>query len=66
MNKKLLILLADTIKDHNQSSMTESFTKDQIVTLARFCAKANPNFNRDRWMDYIESKCGLCGSKVNS
>lgn len=40
--------------------MTE-FCADQVETLADFCQSANPNFNRQRWLDYIAGDCGPNG-----
>jgi hypothetical protein len=34
--------------------------------LADFCKAQNPNFNRDRWLDYIAGKCGKNGGKVKA
>lgn len=64
MTKKHFILLADMIKDHNKSSMNEPFRHDHLVMLASFCAKQNPNFDRDRWFDYINGKCGPSSGKI--
>lgn len=64
MNKKNLILLAEMIKDHNKPSLRDPFTQDHLNMLAAFCAKTNPNFNRERWMDFIKGRCGPNGGEI--
>lgn len=63
MTKKHFIALADTIKQHNTGPY-EQFTHGQILALAYFCQSQNPNFNRERWLDYIAGKCSKSGGKV--
>lgn len=70
MSKKNFIALADAIREHNRlaayidaPSGEQRFTKDQIDTLARFCAQQNGQFNRQRWLDYINGECGPNGGK---
>ena len=68
MTKKHFIALADTLKaerpqDHwcpNKKAQWENDCK----AIANFCAAQNPNFNRERWLDYIDGKCGPSGGKV--
>ena len=66
MSKKDFITLADSIKTHNdERNVGEGkFTMSQINLLARFCQSQNPNFNRERWLDYIAGKCGPSGGKL--
>lgn len=65
MNKKLLISLANLIRDHNAAVRAghsqSAFDGEHISTLADFCARENPAFKRDRWVDYIAGKCGPNG-----
>ena len=67
MSKKDFIALADMIRDFNNDNIGwpgpdgPSFDSRQIRVLADFCAGQNPNFNRDRWLDYIAGKCGPSG-----
>jgi hypothetical protein len=61
MTKKHFIQLADTIKEN-----PSAFTWPSINTLADFCKAQNPNFNRDRWLDYIAGKCGKNGGRVKA
>ena len=63
MGKKQFIALADVIRNHNSANPFDKFefTNDQIRALADFCESQNPNFNRDRWLDYIAGKCGPSG-----
>lgn len=63
MNKKDFIALADYIREHNtHPDYSVHFKGGQIRTLAEFCYAQNPRFNRERWLDYIEGKCGPNGS----
>lgn len=63
MSKKHFIELADMIRDANQAAPGK-FTQAAIDKLADFCASQNPNFKRERWLDYIAGKCGKNGGKV--
>jgi len=58
MTKKDLVELADALRIHNRTAdgRTE-FTPDHLRVLAEFCAAQYPNFNRDRWVDYIAEEC---------
>jgi hypothetical protein len=60
MTKKDLVALADSLRMHNRRAdgRTE-FTPDHLRVLADFCAAQYPNFNRERWIDYI---AGVVGS----
>lgn len=65
MTKKHFIALADAIKANNEwTSGEEKFHSHQLKVLADFCAEQNPNFNRERWLDYIYGKCDKNGGKV--
>jgi hypothetical protein len=59
MTKKDLVALADALRLHNRTAdgRTE-FTPDHLRVLANFCASQDPNFNRQRWIDYIAGECG--------
>lgn len=72
MTKKHFIALADTIKEtnhrtrltHGLASIPNPFSPGQIGILADFCQSQNPNFNRQRWLDYIAGECGQNGGAV--
>ena len=55
---RALVALADAIRIHNRTAdgRTE-FTPDHLRVLADFCAALDPNFNRERWIDYIAGEC---------
>jgi hypothetical protein len=63
MTKKHFIELADRIRIFNKNE-NNPFTQWHIWELADFCQSQNPNFNRERWLDYIDGKCGPSGGKV--
>ena len=65
MTKKDFIALADMIRSYN-SPPCVPFSEHQIAALADFCASQNPNFKRDRWLDYIAGKCGKNGGAIKS
>jgi len=69
MTKKHYIALADAIKDHNtlvaKIGGTE-FQPTQLDSLATFCQRQNPRFNRQRWLDYINGFCGPNGGAVKT
>jgi len=54
MTKEDLVALADALRSHNRTAdgRTE-FTPDHLRVLADFCASQYPDFNRERWIDYI-------------
>ena len=73
MTKKHFIALADKIREHNSFCTSHEwkamdpanrFTTEQLNTLADFCAAQNPQFNRERWLDYIAGKVGPNGGRV--
>ena len=69
MTKKNFIALADAIRAHDDqlsciSNTHNTFTNSQLAALADFCAAQNPNFDRQRWLDYIAGNCGENVGKV--
>jgi hypothetical protein len=70
MSKQDFIALADAIRAHNEASATHryapEFSSDHIATLAAFCRSQNPNFMKDRWLDYITGKCGPGGGAIKA
>jgi hypothetical protein len=67
MSKKDFVALADSIREHNRLANLNgenAFTDDQLVALARFCASQNPRFKHERWLDYIEGRCGPNGGTL--
>lgn len=63
MTKKHFIELAEWIRAFNNNE-NEPFTTRQIQMLAQFCKNQNGAFMVERWLDYIEGKCGPNGGKV--
>lgn len=59
MTKKDLIALADHIKGNPLL-----FSQRAVESLADFLSRRYPNFNRDRWLDYIDGFCGPNGGAV--
>ena len=71
MTKKHFIALADAIRRHNESASEhhqdeDRFEEAHLLTLTDFLAEQNPRFNRERWLDYINGKCGKNGGKVKA
>lgn len=68
MSKKNFIALADMIREHNvcarRNDQYTTFTVDQLELLARFCAKQNDSFKRQRWIDYVAGLCGPNGGAI--
>jgi hypothetical protein len=62
MSKKHFITLADMIRKARNS--TDMFKNGEVLELAAFCKSQNCNFNRERWLDYIDGKCGPNGGPV--
>ena len=63
MTKKHFIALADKIKAI-KPNMAILSGELMVIALADFCQEQNPRFNRERWIDYINGKCGKNGGKV--
>jgi hypothetical protein len=64
MSKKDFILLANLIKAHNRAFSDQPFTAQQLDTLTEFCHAMNHNFNRERWLSFINGAVGPSGGKV--
>jgi len=54
MTSKDVVAMAEVLRNHNRTAdgRTE-FTPDHVRVLADFCAAQYPNFNQERWIDYI-------------
>ena len=68
MSKKHFIALADALKaekpaEHWDPNKMVQWELD-VKAIARVCKAANPLFNQDLWMDYINGNCGPGGGKV--
>lgn len=65
MTKKNFIALADAIRAYSENaSLPADKISIPVAVLADFCAAQNPNFDRQRWLDYIAGNCGKNGGKV--
>ena len=65
MTKKNFIDLADAIRVFGENiSLPADKISIPVSVLADFCATQNPNFDRNRWLDYIAGNCGKNGGKV--
>ena len=60
--QQFIAALADWIRRDNSLSREDpfnlehaSFTQTQIDSLASFCQSQNPQFNRQRWLNYVAS-----------
>ena len=62
MTKKHFIALADHLRSNSEGH--EPFTEKQLMHIAAFCRSQNPNFKQERWLDYINGKCGPSGGKI--
>jgi len=63
MTKKHFIALADAIRVYN-ATLPAAAQNVPVSVLADFCATQNPNFDRNRWLDYVAGNCGKNGGKV--
>lgn len=67
MTKKHFIELADMIRRSGPVVPAPggfhcgAYSDSVIKELANFCAAQNPDFKRDRWLDYIAGKGGKNG-----
>jgi hypothetical protein len=72
MSKKHFIELADCLRDLYPKALSGGYRAEQTEgaveqweatrdALADFCAKQNPQFNRSRWIGYINGDNGPSG-----
>jgi hypothetical protein len=62
MSKRNFINLADAIRTLITSDDGSSVEMAAVIeTLADFCQSQNPNFKRERWLDYVAGNCGPNG-----
>ena len=67
MTKKHFIALADMIRYANaQPGNYQLFSPPVLHYLADFCWSQNPSFKKQRWLDYIDGKCGPNGGKIET
>ena len=70
MTKKHFIALADALKrntpdpESNALEDEQPFFQNIVNDIADFCQSQNPQFNRERWLDYIAGKCGSNGGAI--
>lgn len=79
MTKKHFVKLADELKRHypNQALSVNSTSQEHVAIhakhdmwielrdmLADFCQSQNAQFNRDRWLGYINGTNGPSGGKL--
>ena len=57
MTKKHFIDLADTLREYSSD-------RKLLNDIADFCKRMNSDFNKQRWLDYIDGKCGPSGGKL--
>lgn len=67
MTKKHFIKIADKLReskpsDKDTAKLTQWLEDREII--ADYFAAVNPRFNRERWLDYIDGKCGPNGGRV--
>ena len=65
MSKKHFIALADALREqkpapHWDANKHVQWNQD-VKAIADVCAASNPQFNRARWMDYVNGLCGPNG-----
>ena len=63
MTKQHFIALADWIREARQIGLID-YTDDVVRSLALFLGRQNPRFNRERWLDYVNGKCGPNGGRL--
>lgn len=61
--------MADMIRHENSkreaATLPLMFDDAAIFALANFLATQNPDFKGERWLDYINGKCGPNGGTLN-
>ena len=65
MTKQHFIALADWIRTERKTYFGHrDYTDHVIESISIFLATQNPCFNRARWLDYVNGKCGPNGGKL--
>lgn len=72
MSKKHFIALADTLRSVKPKPQDPTWHYPEAVlqwekfrnAVADFCKTQNSQFNRERWIDYIDGNCGPSGGAV--
>ena len=71
MTKKHFVALADAVRRYNENAFKHGtnivsplqFTDTQIFALADFCQSQNAQFDRERWLAYVNGECGKNGGR---
>lgn len=70
MTKKHFIELADALRKTKPSSADDDHVhtpwESTVSDVADFCLNQNPRFDRSRWVDYINGKCGPSGGNIKT
>ena len=71
MSKQDFVALADAIRLElcggrmvDDESTPDIPVSKVMGTWASFCKRQNPNFMRERWIDYIAGECGPNGGAI--
>lgn len=68
MTKKHFVALANEIRQINLDPSSDEelyFTDKQLNILADFCQAQNPQFDRERWLNYIAGTHTAHGRKLS-
>jgi len=63
MNKKFIIQIADMIKNSRQNNPA-AFRNGEIREIANLIKNNNPNFDSNRFFDYLDGKATANGKKI--
>jgi hypothetical protein len=63
MNRSIIIKLADMIKNSRRENPA-AFRNGEIREIANLIQNNNPNFDSDRFFDYLDGKVTLSGKKI--
>ena len=63
MTKQHVIALADWIREARSIGLID-YSDEVVRSLALFLGRQNPRFKRERWLDYVNGKCGPNGGKL--
>jgi hypothetical protein len=65
MNKKHFIAIAQAIRDyHDGAGKADRFSSLQLATLADSFASLTPQFDRQKWLDFIAGKVSPSGVRI--
>lgn len=59
MTKKHFVALANALRPYRKE-----IPPDVLDAITRFCESQNPDFKKERWLKFLNGKCGVNGGQL--